>query len=132
MANYLSPCALAILLPLALAFSPISHAKPTYQPAMTGETLVRDYVGPSGQGHAFLAGNAYVDRETARGYMDGIKDATHGVAWCVHGEAPHELNDDIVAEISKLKLQDRRGNAAPLVVSVLRNRFPCPPKRSAP
>lgn len=125
-------CASSLILSLAIALPTIGEAASRYRPVMTGERLIRDFMGPPDQGHVMPSGNAYVDRETARGYMEGIRDATYGIAWCVRGEVPHELNDDIVADISKLKPQDKKGNAALLVVRVLRSRFPCESKRSAP
>lgn len=130
MFNYFPICASSLILSVAIAFPTIAQATPAYHPVMTGERLIRGFMGPPDQGHLIPSGDAYVDRETARGYMEGIRDATYGIAWCVRGEVPHELNDDIVADISKLNAQDQKGNAGLLVVRVLRSRFPCHLKRA--
>jgi hypothetical protein len=122
-----------LLLALALpVLGQWAQAAQPYHPTMTGGMLVRYYFGPPEQRHEILKGNAYVDRETARGYMDAIKDMTESTAWCHSGGKPHELNADIAAAIAKLKPQDQKGNAAPLVVNALRQLFPCSANRKKP
>lgn len=113
---------LALILPVAAyAGSPGRH----YYPAMTGELLVRYYMGPPGLREEALRASDAVNREMARGYMDGIKDSTEGVAWCFVSGKPHELNEDIAAAISRLEPVERSGNAGPLVIAALRKLFPC-------
>lgn len=116
------------LLTLAVAhpaFGQVAAAQ-TYQGTMSGETLLRNYMGPPGpRDDPFLKGGDIVNHEMARGFMDGIKDATEGTAWCYVSGMPHELNDDIAAALAKLTPEERKGRAAPLVVNALRQRYPC-------
>lgn len=99
-----------------------------YAGTMRGDTLLRSYLGPAEQRtDPFLKAGDVVDHELARGFMDGIKDATEGSVWCYVSGKPHELNDDIAAALSKLPPEVLKGRAAPLVIAALRERFPCPP-----
>lgn len=103
-----------------------ANAAPRYPGTITGATLLRSYMGPSEQRNdPFLKAGDIVDRQLARGFMDGIKDATEGSAWCYISGKPHELNDDIAVALSKLPPEALKGRAAPLVVEALRQRFPC-------
>ncbi|PWF45090.1 Rap1a/Tai family immunity protein [Massilia glaciei] len=127
----------ALLLGLALtslsqAATPAFKPKP-YYPTMTGDRLVRYHFGPpQPRDNPFLKGGDVVDHERARGFMDGIKDATQGTVWCFVAGKPHELNDDIAGAISKLGPEEQKGAAAPLVISALRQLYPCAAKREAP
>jgi hypothetical protein len=120
--------ALALVLPIVAmaAGAPGARSHHHYSGTMTGDTLVRSYMGPpEARNDVFLKGGDAIARETARGYMDGIKDATEGTVWCFVTGLPHELNEDIVGAIEKLPLEERKGNAGPLVVKVLRQLYPC-------
>ena len=115
----LNPMLLLAIFPAVASANPYFHSK-------TGESLVRDFLGPPGhQGE--LRGQDYLEHEAARGYIDGIKDATQGTGWCYAGRIkPHELNFELVETIRGLPASARKGNAAPLVVNALRAKFPCP------
>lgn len=116
---------------LALATSPALSASFSY--SVTGEMLVRKFEGPAPHSNDRLKGNDYLDREVARGYISGVKDATEGTAWCARGKfKPDELDSELVATVKKLPAEKLRGNAAPLVLDVLRAKFPCSANRSKP
>lgn len=119
--------ALALALPIAAQAGP-QHKR--YYPTITGEVLVRYYLGPPEPRHEALRADDYVNRAMARGYIDGIKDMSEGTAWCFAGGKPHELNEDIAVAISKLAPAEQRGSAGPLVIAALRQLFPCPGRRS--
>lgn len=102
----------------------------TYPGTLSAEALLRDYMGPKQpRDDPFLRGGDIVNQQMASGYMNGIKDATEGTAWCYIAGKPHELNDDIAAALMKLNARQLKGRAAPLVVDALRRRFPCRPIR---
>ncbi|PWF48808.1 Rap1a/Tai family immunity protein [Massilia glaciei] len=104
-----------------------------YLGTVSGETLLRDYVGPPGpRDDPFLKGSDVLNFQMARGFMDGVKDATEGAAWCYVGGKSNELNEDIAAALTKLTPEERKGRAGPLVVDALRRLFPCPVRRTTP
>lgn len=119
-----------ILVQLLVAL-PIAALTSTYHPSTSGESLVRDFLG-----HPELVGNDPQNmntlfKETARGYLDGIKDATEGTAWCYSGRIkPHELNYQLIESIQGLSPAALKGNAAPLVVAALAKKLPCAKRRS--
>jgi hypothetical protein len=122
-----------VAVPLVFGLATNVAAGQPYPGTISGETLLRDYMGPpQPRDDQFLKGGDIVDHEMARGYMNGIKDATEGAAWCYVAGKSHELNDDIAAVLMKLKPEELKGRAAPLVVNALRQRFPCPPDRRKP
>jgi len=117
---------------LLSCLAPDVHAA-SYTGTISGEALLRDYMGPpKPRDDPFLKGGDIVDYQMARGYMNGIKDATEGTSWCYVTGKPHELNDDIAASLMKLKPSERKGRAAPLIVNALRQRFPCLSVRRPP
>ena len=119
------------MLLLTVALPVLGQAAPVkrYHATMTGETLARYYLGYAEPRPDSLKGGDLVNREMARGYMDGIKDTTEGTAWCYTGGKPHTLNADIADAISKLSPLDQKAPAGPLVVSTLRKLYPCPSDR---
>lgn len=120
--------ALAFLLVILAA---ISNADP-YFANKTGEHLIRDFLGPPDQ-RGNLKGQDYLEHETARGYIDGVKDATQGTSWCYAGRIkPHELNFDLIDDIKALPAATLKGSAAPLIVDALRKKFPCSANRRQP
>lgn len=117
-----------VLVLIALSTVAGAAVSQPYQGTTSGETLLRSYMGSATpRDDPFLEGGDILDRQLARGFMDGIKDATEGTTWCYIGGKPHELNDDIAAELAKLPPAVLKGRAAPLVLAALRQRFPCPP-----
>jgi hypothetical protein len=99
---------------------------------MTGDALARQYLGEPGKRKGMPKGDANVDREAARGYMDGVKDLTRGVQWCDPGGAPYEIHADVAAAIAKMDPKRREGAAAPLVAEALALLFPCRPAEDKP
>ena len=104
---------------------PASAGKPYYG-TIDGATLLHNYVGPPRpRDDPFLKGGDSLNHELARGYLDGIKDATQGTVWCYRGGQPHELSQDITDELAKLSPTELKGPAAPLVMKALRQLYPC-------
>jgi len=108
---------------LSLALAGSAHAEPYH---MTGEQLMRDMLVD-----AFKASpREYMQRERAMGYLDGLMDGTAGRVWCPAGKVvPHELNYNLMDELSKRGPSELKGNAAPLVLDSLRKLYPCKAKR---
>lgn len=99
-----------------------ARAAPSFAYGMTGEMLVRK-----------LSADNYAERELGVMYLSGVKDTTQGKAWCLQGTVkPDELDSELLAELKKLSSEKLLGNAAPLVVDLLRARFPCSTRRSRP
>lgn len=97
-------------------------ATPPFAYGMTGEALVK-----------LVEADRYADRALAAMYLTGVKDATQGTTWCVHGVfKPDELDDELIAALRKLPIVKLRDNAAPLVLDALRARFPCVAKGKTP
>lgn len=108
----------ALMLPL------LSHAAPV--PQLAGDELVLKYFGDPLTREGMPKGRAFVDRETARAYMDGIIDLTEGRSWCDPRNAPtHEIHTDVVHAIATLSAERRKSNAAVLVEEALVVRYPC-------
>ena len=129
----------AILFALASTVIPVFgqtagiEPRQSYSGTISGEALLSDYMGPARpRDDPFLKGGDIVNREMARGYMNGIKDATEGKAWCYVSGKPHELNEDIAQALMKLEPEERKAPAATLVVNALSQRFPCPTDRRTP
>lgn len=99
-----------------------AKAAPPFAYGMTGEALVQKFDG-----------DKYADRELGAMYLTGVKDTTQGTAWCLQGTVkPDELDSELVASLKRLPVEKLRGNAAPLVVDLLRAKFPCSANRSKP
>lgn len=118
---------LAMAVPYLSGGTPGALPKRTYHGTISGERLLRDYMGPSEPStNQFVRSGEIVNHEMARGYMDGVKDATEGAAWCYVTGKPHTLNDEIADSLSKLKPEELKKRAAPLIVNALRELYPCP------
>lgn len=113
---------------LLLAAASTAAAAP-YHHTTTGEILVRDFLATS-QANV-PSPDAVMAHERARGYIDGIKDATQGTLWCYTGNLkPAELNYDLIDAVRAAPAAARRSNAAPLVINILATKFPCTGKGS--
>lgn len=114
------------IIALLLVVLPGTALTSPYAYSITGDMLVRMHEGPAEQRGELLKGDAYVEREKARGYIAGVMDMTHGSSWCAVGNMPpHEVSADVVDVIARLKPKDLEGGAAPLVAGALRKLFPC-------
>jgi hypothetical protein len=69
----------------------------------------------------------YIERDMTHSYVNGIKDGTQGSTWCFTGAIlPHELNIELAGAIKEARrLDELKGNAAPLLLDELRRRYPC-------
>ncbi|NHZ66425.1 Rap1a/Tai family immunity protein [Massilia genomosp. 1] len=100
---------------------------------VTGEQLLRNFMGPPRENDdPFLKGADVIKHQTARGYINGVRDASEGVQWCFTGTLWKELNDDVASALKKLTPAQLKGPAAPLVIKVLHERFPCASVRNSP
>lgn len=116
-----------VILLIALAIPTLSHSQP-YAFSLTGDMLIRKFYGPNFTKP--LTGPDYLEREVVRGYLNGIKDATEGSAWCYVGNLhPDELDTILVMALERLPAYARKANAAPLVVDVLKQKYPCPVRK---
>ena len=112
---------------LNLGIRPASSKEP-YAYTMTGQMLVDKLFGDGNDRP--VTGEAYLEREKAYSYMDGLKDATEGTVWChARNQAPVDFAMDTASALSKLDAAQRRANAAPLVLEILSRKYPCPSKR---
>lgn len=94
-------------------------APAAYSYAMTGETFVQMLHQPESPGT--------MNREKAYSYLDGIKDATEGRAWCdIDQLKTPDLAYDLAGEISRMTPSNKKRNAAVLLLDLLRHKFPCP------
>jgi hypothetical protein len=72
-------------------------------------------------------GYEYLQREKAYSYLDGMRDATEGSAWC---DLPHQLKTtdlayELADDLAKLPPIERKRNAAVLLLEQLKKRYPC-------
>lgn len=89
--------------------------------AMTGEQVVAKLLKePSTE-------IDYIERDMMHSYVNGVKDATQGRAWCFVGAIlPHELNIELASAIrANRTAADLRRNAAPILLDELGKRYPC-------
>src|SRR6476661_1847835 len=107
---------LALALPAASLAGP-----PAYYFDLTGEQFVKMMGHPEP-----LSAEHYIDRERAYRYLDGAKDATVGKAWCpARPRKTFELAYDAADHIKALPAEQRRGNAALLLLDFLARQYPC-------
>lgn len=95
-------------------------------PRMSGRALVDQYLGsPAEAGD--MSARTFAYHQLAKGYLDGINDATEGTVWCYSGRWKSDERDHaLIVELAKLPPEVLRGNAAPLVLNFLRKKYPCP------
>jgi hypothetical protein len=130
----------ALLLGLALAM-PCGAQPAAPAPQMTGEALVK------------LMGNAdpatvtwsptspfrtraivaeYIDLsngEFVRGFIQGVRDATEGKAWCPRADVrplPHEMDAEARHALQRMPAAQLKHDAAELIVEVWRASWACP------
>lgn len=103
------------------SFSAQSEAPATFPYSLSGDQFVQ-WIGQSQP----VSEADYRNRDKAYSYLDGVKDAAAGTAWCP--AKPHktfELAYDAADHIKALPSEDRKGNAARLLLSFLSFRYPC-------
>jgi hypothetical protein len=93
---------------------------------MTGEELVERF------NKSAAAPWTERNNEFLSGYLAGVADASVGKDWCDTTRVKTiEIDSDVLEQLRGLRPENRRTNAAPLVVSALKKKFPCPPTRNA-
>jgi hypothetical protein len=108
-----------ILLGLALPLA--APAAPAYYFDLTGDQFIA-WVYPTEP----LQPHDYANRDRAYSYLDGAKDATIGTTWCPpRPRKTFELAYDAADHIKSLPDQQRKGNAASLLLEFLAKRYPC-------
>lgn len=106
---------------LAAALPAIVQAAPVYDFTLSGDQFVQ----MMSQAHP-MTDQQYQDRERAYAFMDGVKDAEVGKAWCP--DKPHktfELAYDAADYIKSLHADLRRSSAAKLLLTYLSTTYPC-------
>ena len=95
-------------------------------PRMSGQDLIDNFRVPPGEDVPMNPRRLFT-HQLARGYLDGINDATEGLVWCYRGRLkPIERDYELIAELAKLPHATLKGNAAPLALDFLRKKYPCP------
>jgi hypothetical protein len=116
----------ALVLCLTLALPDCLAQRASIAPRMTGQMLVRQFLGPPDQGNNPLGGQDFIYQQQAQGYLSGIYDATEGKLWCYSGNwQPDTLDFNLIGELQKLPAATLKSNAAPLVLAYLQKKYPC-------
>lgn len=124
-----SSTAIAVWLTLATSAPMAQPVK--VAPRMSGQQLVDQFRGPPGE-FGNMSARTFAYHQLARGYLDGINDATEGALWCYTGRwKPDERDNAVILELSKLPPAALQGNAAPLVLAFLQRNYPCPTNPAA-
>ncbi|MFP5392126.1 MAG: Rap1a/Tai family immunity protein [Gammaproteobacteria bacterium] len=104
--------------PLALMLLALqAHAAPD----ISGANLARDMLADPAKGANSMK------RQWAMGYIEGVMSATTGQRWCPGKTVPLELNYDVAEALTAMKPEQLKGSAAPLVIAILAERYPCKP-----
>lgn len=107
------------ILLLALALPAITAAGPYYF-TISGDRFVKMMSPPDPKGYE------YEQREKAYSYLDGVRDASEGDAWCDVGQRKTpDLAYELADEIEKMPAAERKKNAAVLLRQQLKQHYPC-------
>lgn len=69
---------------------------------------------------------AYIQREKAYSYLDGVRDGSEGTVWCDFNEyKTPDMAYEVAGRIAKLPPAERKKNAAPLILQQLQAMYPC-------
>ena len=110
---------------LALPLSSAIAQPADLAPRMSGKALVDQFLGPPEEAKE-MSTRTFAYHQHAKGYLDGINDATEGRLWCYTGRwKPHERDLALILELAKLPPAVLSGNAAPLVLDFLQKKYPC-------
>ena len=110
---------------LALAMSGAMAQPVQFAPRLTGQQLVDLFRGPPDES-AEVSAQTFAYHQQAKGYLDGINDATEGIVWCYSGRWKADERDHaLIHSLAKLPPNTLSGNAAPLVLDFLRKKYPC-------
>jgi len=104
---------LGLVLPLTAIAAPYSHT-------MDGNHFVEIMSRPS------PSGQAYLDREKAYSYLDGVRDGAEGRVWCdVNQLKTPDLAYEMAGKIARLPAPERKRNASLLLLEQLGRSYPC-------
>lgn len=114
---------------LALLLPAISTAAP-YPYTMSGDKFVRMMGALTSRPDD---GDAYLQREKAYSYLDGVRDGTEGTVWCDVGEyKTPDMAYEVADKIAKLPAPERKKNASLLIREQLKRMYPCRQAGSRP
>jgi hypothetical protein len=127
---------LAVIVTLVAAFAVpslcVSAPSQRHPARLTGKQFVTGFAGEPGA----LAGEQslpfQVKQEIAVAYVAGVADATEGTVWCTRGTKPDEIDSMIYGEMRTISPEKLAGAAHPLMLEILKQKYPCPPKASTP
>lgn len=106
----------------ALAIPAVAAAAP-YPFTMSGDRFVKMMSGATERPNDV---DAYMQREKAYSYLDGVRDGSEGTAWCDFDEyKTPDMAYEIAGKIAKLPAAERRKNASLLILEQLRRMYPC-------
>jgi hypothetical protein len=111
-----------LLIALALAIPATALAAP-YPYTMSGEKFVKMMSALTSRPND---DEAYMQREKAYGYLDGVRDGSEGTVWCDFNEyKTPDMAYEVADKIAKLPPAERKKNAAPLILQQLQAMYPC-------
>ncbi|WP_306391148.1 Rap1a/Tai family immunity protein [Telluria beijingensis] len=104
---------LGLMLPLTALAAP-------YSPTMDGNRFIEMMSHPS------PSGQAYLDREKAYSYLDGLRDGAEGRVWCdVSQLKTPDLAYEMASKLAQLPATERKKNASQLLLEQLGRTYPC-------
>lgn len=108
---------------LSMSACSLACAAP-YAYTLTGDRFVQMMSATEPLDH-----HAYMLREKAYSYLDGVRDGAEGRHWCdVNQLKTPDLADELAGAIAKLPASERKKNASMLLLDQLHRRFPCSAK----
>lgn len=98
----------------------------------TGATLIDYFSGRPGAPNPPHGGPRGAERAEAQAYLDGLADASEGMAWCSQESVSRaELDAQIISHLQALPAGQLDTSAFELILPRLQSSFPCA-KRSTP
>lgn len=99
----------------------------------TGANVLDYFVGPLGATNPRHGGPRGAERAEAQGYLDGLADASEGIAWCSQESASRdEFDAQIIAHLQTLPARQLHTSAFALILPSLQKSFPCVKPASPP
>lgn len=107
---------------LLLALPAAAWAAP-YPYTISGDHFVKMMSALTSRPHD---GDAYMQREKAYSYLDGVRDGTEGSLWCdVNEYKTPDMAYEVADRIAKLPAVERKRNASLLILDQLKRMYPC-------
>lgn len=107
---------------LALTLPTIAVAAP-YPYTMSGDRFVQMMNAVESKPNDSYA---YMLREKAYSYLDGVRDSAEGTTWCdVNEYKTPDLAYEVAAKLEKLPPAERKKNASQLILQQLKAMYPC-------